>query len=304
MTVAPTGPVAVLANPTAGRGRHRDLLSTLLDRLHGQEHGVRLLEAGTRQEAAAACVAAVAAGAGALVVVGGDGTVHLALQAVAGTGVPLGIVPAGTGNDFAVGAGLPAQPREAVEATLRALAEGTTRRLDLGRVTDATGADRWFGAIFAAGFDAIVNERANAMRWPRGPRRYDIAIFLELARLRSRRYRLRLDGVPHELDGVLVAVGNTEGYGGGMRMCPGADPTDGTLDIVVGGRLTRTALARLTPKVYDGSHVAHPLVTQYRASKVEIDAEGIIGYADGERIGPLPATVVSAPGALRVLSPA
>lgn len=304
MTVAPTptGPVAVLANPTAGRGRHRELLPVLLERLRGQQREVRLLDAGTRDEACAACAAAVADGAGALVVLGGDGTVHLALQAVAGTPVPLGIVPTGTGNDFAVNIGLPEQPVPAVDTLVRALREGTTRRVDLGRLTDSTGAHRWFGAVFAAGFDAIVNERANAMRWPRGPRRYELAIFLELLRLRPRRYRLRLDGVLHELDGVLIAVGNTPSYGGGMRICPDADPTDGILDILVGGRFTRTALVRITPKVWDGSHVHHPLVTQHRAVKVEIDAEGITGYADGERVGPLPVTVVSAPGALSVLS--
>ena len=94
------------------------------------------------------------------------------------------------------------------------------------------------------------------MRWPRGPRRYDLAILVELARLRPRRYTLRLDGVPHELDAVLVAVGNCPSYGGGMRICPDADPTDGLLDVVVAGRVDRRTLVRVKPRIYQGTHVS------------------------------------------------
>ncbi|MEH0829744.1 diacylglycerol/lipid kinase family protein, partial [Micromonospora sp. CPCC 205714] len=234
-----TGPVAVLANPTAGRGRHRDLLAAVLQRLAAGGRPVELLTAHDPDEAEAACRAAVAGGAGALVTVGGDGTVHRAVQAVAGTAVPFGPIPAGTGNDFAVDTGFPADPLAAADVVAAALREGRSRPVDLARMTGADGGDRWYGAVLAAGFDAIVNERANRMRWPRGPRRYDLAILVELARLRPRRYTLRLDGEAHELDAVLVAVGNCRSYGGGMRICPDARPTDGLLDVVVGGRFER-----------------------------------------------------------------
>ena len=112
------------------------------------------------------------------------------------------------------------------------------------------------------------------MRWPRGPRRYDLAILVELARLRPRRYTLRLDGVPHELDAVLVAVGNCPTYGGGMRICPDADPTDGLLDVVVAGRVDRRTLIRVKPRIYQGTHVSHPLVRSYRARTVELSRRG------------------------------
>ncbi|MFS8479063.1 MAG: YegS/Rv2252/BmrU family lipid kinase [Micromonosporaceae bacterium] len=295
--------VAVLANPFAGKGRHRGLLPALVDRLGAAGHTVRPLPARTREEAQEACHTAVADGASALVAMGGDGTVHLALQAVAGTDVALGVVPVGTGNDFAAAVGVPLEPMAAVEACVRALREGTGARVDLARISAPGGGQRWFGAVLAAGFDAVVNERANRMRWPRGDRRYDIAIFRELVGLRPRSYTLRLDGTEHRVEAVLVAVGNTPSYGGGMRICPGADPTDGLLDVVVGGPLTRTQLIRLKPRVYSGTHIAHPLVTTYQASTVEIVADRITGYADGERTLPLPVTVTSAPGALRVLTP-
>ncbi|MGV9765443.1 diacylglycerol kinase family protein [Micromonospora tulbaghiae] len=297
----PPGPVAVLANPTAGRGRHRGLLPGILERLAGAGRPVELLRARTPEEAEAACHAAVAGGAGALVAVGGDGTVHRAMQAVAGTAVPFGPVPAGTGNDFAVETGFPADPTAAAEVITAALAAGRARPVDLARLSRPGEADRWFGAVLAAGFDAIVNERANRMRWPRGPRRYDLAIVVELARLRPRRYRLVLDGVAQEVDAVLVAVGNTASYGGGMRICPDADPHDGLLDVVVGGRFDRRTLMRVKPQIYRGTHVTHPLARVYRARTVELAAEGITTYADGERAFDLPVTVTAVPAALRLL---
>jgi diacylglycerol kinase (ATP) len=296
-----TGQVAVLANPTAGRGRHRELLTAVVERLYGHGHDVRLLDASTSEEAEAACHAEVAGGAAAIVAVGGDGTVHRAVQAVAGTQIPLGVVPAGTGNDFADQLGMPADPLAAADLVAAALAEGRTRAVDLARMASADNQVRWYVAVLAAGFDAVVNEMANRMPWPRGPRRYDLAIMLELARLRPRRYTLRLDGEAHQIDAVLVAVGNTASYGGGLRICPDADPTDGLLDVVVGGRLGRAAVVRIKPKLYRGTHLAHPEVTSYRAREVVIDVDGIVGYADGERTLPLPVTVTCVPGALRLL---
>jgi diacylglycerol kinase (ATP) len=296
-----TGPVVVLANHTAGRGRHGRLLPAVLDRLASGGRPVWQVKATTAEEAEAACHAAVVGGAGALVAVGGDGTLHAALQAAAGAGVGFGVVPAGTGNDIAVGLGMPADPLAAADALATAIARGTTRRLDLARVTAPDGQDRWFAGVLGAGFDAIVNERANRMRWPRGDRRYDLAIFLELVRLRARRYLMHLDGEPHRFDGVLVAIGNTASYGGGIRICPEADPTDGLVDVVVGARMSRATLIRLRPRAYRGTHVRHPLVRSYRAREVRLEAEGITTYADGERCLPLPVTVTAVPDALIVL---
>jgi len=295
--------VAVLMNPTAGRGRHGRLAEDVLAALRTGGAEVRPLQAHSVDEADHACREAVGRGAGALVAVGGDGTVNLAIQAVAGTGVPFGVVPAGTGNDFATAIGQPeGDPVAAAKAVAGALASGRTRALDLGRIDSADGCQRSFGAVLGAGFDAIVNERANAMRWPKGRRRYDFAIFAELMRLRARRYRMVLDGRSVELDAVLVAVGNTSSYGGGMKMCPAADPTDGLLDIVVAGAISRTTLLRLQPRVYKGTHVEHPMVTCYQARIVELHADGITTYVDGERACPLPATVTSVAGALTLLA--
>jgi diacylglycerol kinase (ATP) len=294
--------IAVLANPSAGRGRHRGLLPGVLQRLGADGRVVRLLTAGTGAEAEQACRAAVAEGVAALVTVGGDGTVHQGLQAAAGQLVGFGVVPAGTGNDFAAGTGVPGDPYAAASAIAAALRTGRERRVDLARMTGAAGETRWFGAVLAAGFDAIVNERANRMRWPRGPRRYDLAILLELARLRPRAYQLELDGVDHSFTGTLVAVGNCASYGGGMRIVPDADPGDGLLDVVIAAPLGRAALTRLKPRLRHGTHVTDPRVTTFRVRRIRLHADGIIGYADGERIGPLPLEITCVPGAIRLLT--
>jgi diacylglycerol kinase (ATP) len=296
--------VAVLTNPTAGRGRHASLLPTVVERLGAGGHEVRVLPAGTREQALDSARSAVAAGAAALVAVGGDGTVHLGLQAVAGSGVPFGIVPVGTGNDFSATLGVAPAPTAAADAIVAALAAGAHRRLDLARCTGAAGEEVWFGAVLAAGFDAIVNERANHIRFPKGPQRYNLAIAIELLRLAPRHYKMTLDGVPHEFDSVLVAVGNTAQYGGGYKIVPAADPADGVLDIVVGKPMGRLTFAKIRPSVYDGSHVDSPLVETHRAKVIEIVSEGITAYADGERICPLPITITCVPGALTLLQKA
>jgi diacylglycerol kinase (ATP) len=291
------GKVAVLVNPTAGRGRHASLRNEVAAVLG--PHAV-LLDGRTPEEAEAACRAAVADGARALISVGGDGTLHRALQAVAGTGVPLGIVPAGTGNDVAASLGAPADPRQALHEAASALVRGRTRDFDLARM-ERDGTVRWSAGVIGLGFDTLVNELANRMSFPRGPRRYDLAILLELARLRPRRYRITVDGVTEELDAVLVAVGNTARYGGGMRICPAADPTDGLLDLVLAGPISRLTLMKIKPKVYAGTHVTHPAVRQVRGRVIEVDCDGITSYADGERSLPLPVTITAVRGALRVL---
>jgi len=291
------GAIAVLANATAGKGRHAHLISDVVQVLGAD---AVVLGARTAEEAQQECEKAVAGGASGVVAVGGDGTLHTAVQAVAGTGVPLGIVPAGTGNDIAACLGVPEQPLEAARAIRRAVDEGRSSQFDLARM-EGDGAVRWSAGVIGLGFDTLVNELANRMRFPRGPRRYDVAIVLELARLRARRYRITVDGRAEELDACLAAIGNTARYGGGMRICPAADPTDGLLDMVIAGPISRWTLMRIKPKVYAGTHVKHKAVRQIRGRQITVECDGITSYADGERSLPLPVTVTAVPGALRLL---
>ncbi len=291
--------VAVLVSPTAGRGRARLASAAVLDALRAGGLRPSVLATGTRDAAERAAAGAVATGTGAVVAVGGDGAAHAALQAVAGTGTPLAVVPAGTGNDLALALGVPRDPVEAARAAAEDLTGGTRRTVDAGR----TG-DRWWATVLCCGFDSAVSDRANRLRWPRGPRRYDVAVLAELARLRPHEVTLVLDGVPRTVPVTLVAVGNTCWYGAGMRICPGADPADGRFDVTVVGPLSRRELVRARPMLTDGSHLAHPAVSVHRAARVELSCDGVRTWADGEPVAPLPAVAECVPGALTVVGTA
>jgi diacylglycerol kinase (ATP) len=305
--------VGLAVNPTSGKGRGVTEGARAAEVLRAG--GVDVVElVGTDAADLAVRIGAAldpaAGGLDALVVVGGDGMVHIGTNAVAGTGTPLGVVAAGTGNDTARGLGLPIHhPAGAAQVVLDALGSGTTRAVDAARVTSTDGATgaagrvRWFAGVLGAGFDAIVNERANRMRWPKGRRRYDLAIALELPVFTPRAYGLLLDGVPHDTSAMLVAVANGPSYGGGMRVCPDALFDDGLLDVLVVEPISRLELLRIFPRVFKGTHVAHPKVRIERAARVEISAPGIVGYADGERLMALPVVVDCIPAAVRLLAP-
>ena len=288
--------VAVLVSAAAGRGRARALEDTVLHQLRAAGLSPTPLAAPTGAEAEARARAAVTAGTAAVVAVGGDGTAHAALQAVAGTTTPLGLVPAGTGNDLALALGVPADPGAAVRALAGDLRAGEARRLDAGRV-----GDRWWATVLCCGFDSAVTDRANRLRWPRGRRRYDLAVLLELARLRPRPVALTVDGVGSSEQVTLVAVGNTAWYGGGLEICPGADPADGLLDVTVAGPLTRRELVRARPRLADGTHVDSPSVQVFRAARVELGCPGVTTWADGEPVAPLPVVAECVRGALTVV---
>jgi diacylglycerol kinase (ATP) len=288
--------VAVLISPGAGRGRARASADAVLAALRAGGLEPRVLSATTGAEAERRAREAVAGGTCAVVAVGGDGSAHAALQAVAGTSTPLAVIPAGTGNDLALALGVPRDPVAAARAAAEDLSAGDARTIDAGR----TG-DRWWATVLCCGFDSAVTDRANRLRWPRGRRRYDVAILAELARLRPREVVLVLDGERTTVPVTLVAVGNTSWYGGGMKVCPGADPSDGLFDVTVVGPLTRRELVRQRPRLTAGTHIENAAVTVHRAARVELSSPGVTAYADGEPVAPLPAVAACVPGALRIL---
>ncbi|MFD5229570.1 diacylglycerol kinase [Streptomyces qaidamensis] len=295
-----TSEITLFVNPTAGRGRGARAAQPAASALRAAGFSVRTVLGEDAADALVRARAAVEGGTGALIAVGGDGMAGLALRAVAGTRTPLGLVAVGTGNDFARTLGLPVrEPAAAGRMIADALKCGRIRDIDLGQV-----GDRWFGTVLASGFDSRVNDRGNRMRWPTGRLKYDLAMIAELAGFRPVPYRIRLDdGEVREVEATLVAVGNGSSYGGGMRICPGADLTDGLFDITVVGDCSRATLLRVFPRVYRGTHVGHPKVTVLRAARVEIAAEDVTGYADGEPLGPLPLSARCVRGGVRVVGP-
>jgi diacylglycerol kinase (ATP) len=286
--------IALLVNPTSGKGRGARLLEPVAERLRADGTAVDVVVGRDADEAFDRLRDRVAAGVDAVVAVGGDGLVNLALQVVAGTDIPLGVVPAGTGNDFARALGLALdQPMQAADLVVR----GGTIPVDLGRANG-----RWFGGVLGSGFDSMVNERANRMTWPTGRSRYNVAIVLELRTFRPVPYVLELDGESWKTEAMLVAVGNSPSYGGGMKVCPDADLHDGLLDVTVVGPISKLEFLRVFPTVYKGTHVHHPAVTVRRARSVLLQSDTVTAYADGERVSVLPVHCEAVPAALHVFS--
>lgn len=295
--------IVVAINPQASFGRSRAVGPAVVHTLRAAGHEVTSLTEPDFEQLLAAAAAALAKKPDALVVVGGDGMVNLGVNLVAGTKIPLGIVPSGTGNDMSRGLRIPVGDTEgAIDALLDALGR-PPRTIDAGQVTHGDGSTSWYACVLSAGFDAIVNERANLMRWPRGRQRYNLALLRELAMLKPIRYRLELDGIASETDAVLVAVANNTSLGGGMLVTPDAELDDGLLDVLVVQPLSRTAFLRIFPRVFKGTHVSDARVSISRARRIRIDADHIVAYADGERVSALPIEVEVRPGALRVLAP-
>lgn len=297
---------ALLTNPQAGHGRACTIARRAGERLRASGASVTELVGDDADDALRLARAAVEQEPDALVACGGDGLIALAVRAAAGTDVPVGIVPAGTGNDHAREYGI---PLDDAEAAADVVAGGRMRTVDAGVVRRADGAERLFGTVLATGFDSLVTDRTNRMRWPHGRMRYNLAILAEFMSLEPLAFRLELEGVPGEgrrvieRDVVLTAVGNTRSYGGGMLICPDADPSDGLLDVTVIRHLPRRRLIRLFPTVFRGTHVRRPEVETLRARAVAVSSPGITAYADGEPFGPLPLTVSAVAQALRVLVP-
>lgn len=294
-----TSEITLFVNPTAGRGRGAHAAQPAARALRDAGFAVRTVLGSDAGDALVRAREAVAGGTGALISVGGDGMASLALQAVAGTSTPLGMIAVGTGNDFARATGLPVRdPAAGGRLIAEALKSGRMRELDLGRA-----GGRWFGSVLATGFDSRVNDRGNRMRWPAGRLKYDLAILAELAAFRPVPYRITLDGgEPRDVPATLVAVGNGPSYGGGMRMCAGAAMDDGLLDVTIVGECSRSTLMRVFPRVYRGTHLSHPAVTVHRVRRVTLEAPGVTGYADGEPLGELPLTAEAVPGAVRLLT--
>jgi diacylglycerol kinase (ATP) len=291
--------VALLVNPTAGKGRAAGMVARVTERLRDGGANVTILVGRDPAEASALGRQAVSDGADALVALGGDGMVHLALNVVAGTPTPLGIVPAGTGNDLAATLGLPTKdPVAAAGVIVAKLATDGARPMDAVRVND----QQWFGCVLSAGFDSKVNDRANRMSWPRGRMRYNVAIVAELGVFKPIAFTIDLDGDRWQTEAMLVAVGNARSYGAGMQICPDAVIDDGLVDVTVLGPVSKPAFLRAFPKVFKGTHRDHPAVTMRRAKTVSLAADDVTVYADGEYLGELPITCETVPGAVRVLA--
>lgn len=294
--------VGLIVNPTAGGGNGRAQHSKITETF--ERLGVEIIDLSARsvEEAEAKARMAIAhQQIEALVVAGGDGMVHLGVNLVTDAKLPLGIIACGTGNDSARALGLPIE--DVVWATEVAVDHlELTRSVDVALAENDRGRFFFFGSI-SAGFDALVNARANKWKFLKGPSKYRIAMFRELAAFKKLRYKLMVDGEYHEVDAMLCAVTNVDCYGGGMKVTPDARPDDGELDLFIVHKISRRELVKIFPSVYTGGHVGHPAVEIVRVKNVEIDSGTTPAFADGEAAGHSPLKISVVPGGLQILGP-
>lgn len=296
--------VALLVNPAAGGGHGVDIAERAARRL--QEHGVevRVLAGGSEEESRElAATAASDSSVDVLGVCGGDGMISLAVQsrARAGSDVPVGIIPAGTGNDLAREYDV---PLDGPEAAADLIAAGRVETVDLGQVTPDGREPQVFASILCAGLDSAVNRRVNEMERLSGTLRYVIASAIEFPRYRARRFTLTFDDAERvEQDILLSAFAITRSYGGSMRIAPQADRADGLFDVCWVEDVSKLRLAMEFPRIFSGTHLGRPGVVTRRASKVRIEAADVEAFADGDAVAPLPVTVEVLPGAGRFIVP-
>jgi diacylglycerol kinase (ATP) len=281
----------VAVNPKAGNGRTLETLREVTGFLNLNGEDSRVLIAPNANELSIRLREVVRESRErikGIISIGGDGLAHLVLQIAVPARVPFVIIPGGTGNDFSRSLGY---SRHDVIALLKRSISVPASPVDLGNVDS-----EWFGAILSTGFDSVVNERANSLRWPRGAARYNAAIALELPRFRAIDYELTVDGTTMRTKAMLIAVGNGRSYGAGMNICPHAQLHDGLFDLVILEPVSTVEFIKVFPQVYSGTHIKHPQVKTLRAQKVRIEGASI-AYADGERIGPAPVSAECIAGA-------
>ena len=285
--------VLILAiNPKSGKGHARKRAIVAKDYFAGLGFPVEILEGHSLDDFREKFVLKIEhESISGVVAFGGDGFIHEIIQHIVHREIPLGVIPCGTGNDFARSLGV---NQLSMTQQMNLIVQSKIRSIDLGRVDE-----RWFAAILSSGFDAVVNDRANQMKWPRGRMRYHIAMIEKIVQLRAHSYRIRLDGDHIDVEATLVTVANGPSYGGGMKVCPDAKLNDGLFDVMVLGKVSRTELLKVFPKVYSGRHVGHPAVTFYRCREIEIIGSGS-SFADGEPISSLPLSAECVSNALKV----
>jgi len=285
----------LLVNPSAGRGRVKELLPRARRALESRQVEHRVVMTTGLEQGSEEARAAVAAGE-TVIVMSGDGLIGQVGGVVAEAGGVLGVIPGGRGNDFARVLEIP----DDVEAAVEVIATGEIRELDVGEVNGMR-----FLCIASCGFDSDANRIANEAKRIRGQAVYLYAALRALVEWKPARFTLTLDGERLEFTGYSVAAANSRAYGGGMFVAPAAELDDGVLDVVWTGAVSKRRFLANLPKVFKGTHVDNPEVTVRRASEVVIEADRPFAvYADGEHLADLPATVRVLPRALRVIAPA
>jgi len=288
-------PLTLLVNPSSAGGKSLKLLPRVeavldarravfrVERTRSLEHGVEL------------ALRAVEVGE-VPVVLSGDGLLGAVGGAMAGTETPLGLIPAGRGNDLARALGIPADPEAAVDVILA----GHSRLIDVG---EANG--KRFLGIASVGFDSECNRLANETHWLRGNLVYAYSMPRTLIGWKPARFSIAIGEERRRLTGYFVAVANNSVYGGGMYIAPDAEIDDGEFDVVAIGEGGKLRFLWGLRDVLKGKHLGKDEVSVFRTARLELDASRPFPvYADGDHLTDLPVSLRVLPRCLSILVPA
>lgn len=288
--------ILVLINPEAGRGSARRKFPEL--EAASLKHNLSIDPRFTKHPGHARKLAAQAVEEGEklLVVMGGDGTISEVADALADSGVTIGVIPAGTGNDIARSLGI--LPGD-TEAAFGRIVKGDTISFDVG-LEKLTG--RRFVSFIGCGFPAMVAEEANKMKYMKGSPVFFLSLYKAVIKLRGIPLVLTLDGQRKEMICTSVMIQNTPFTGGGLKVAPGARINDGYFDVVVVDEIGRVELMRNFPKLYSGRHLDHPAFHLMRGKQisVELPENQLVSY-DGETTSADRLEIEIKPGAIRLI---
>lgn len=261
-----------IVNPAAGGGKSAKRAAAVLEQLREKGLRIDVISTTGRGHAVELAAEAYAQGYRRFIAVGGDGTAHEILNGIfsraqAQERVSLGFLPLGTGNSF-----LRDFAKEGPEAPFRALLEGRTRRVDLVRLTHAAGTVFSLN-ILSLGFTADVGALTNRYFKPLGPFGYLLGVFVRVVQLRRRSFTLRCDDDPEwdERRALFLTFNNSKYTGGKMLIAPDADSTDGYIEFVRWGPIGRLGLLRTLPRLFDGTHIKHPLASRRAVRRIEFN---------------------------------
>ena len=294
-------PLGIIVNPKANRGGAEIIGGQVFEAFAKAGIAVINLSAGTALEAKKKAEELIRLQEiSALVAVGGDGTTQLCAGIAIPNQIPLGIIPAGSGNDQARElkidlTNIPAAVKNIVDSL------GSPKRVDAMKVS-VSGKEIWSMGSISGGFDALCATRANSLRWPKGPNSYIAALLLELPSFNAIEYHLDVDGEKRVIEAMLCGVANVKNFGGGMMISPNSDITDGELEVFILHKVSRARLLRIFPTVYKGKHLRFPEVEIFKAKSIKISNENYPVTCDGELVGNAPFSAEVHPGALRLLS--
>ena len=284
----------LVANETAGKGKALQLANQFTDLLSQADQEFALINEKSYEKTIEKLKVELSTNSyNKVIAVGGDGLVNLCIQHLAQSGLTLGVIPAGTGNDFARAVGV---NKMSMTEIFNLYTRTDPVKIDLGHVKSSTN-EKWFVQVLSTGFDAEVNSRANKIKRPKGKSKYTIATVRTLARFKPINYKIDIDSRKFDQSAMLFTIANGETYGGGMRICPGASNSDGIFELLLVRPVSRFVLLTIFPKVFKGNHIPHQKIDTYRAKVVTISAP-TSAYADGEYVANLPITVTNVGNAL------